>query len=114
MKVEQLEQIVGPINRRFLAEGFPSESTVAAFAEEKYLSKDEKKPRPPQLTEDLSYLNPSSYKRCQETGRLSWKRLSRAKKLKRIKTLKTADKSGGIPKRKMVIRYSHPKKDANK
>lgn len=77
MQLTELEQIVGPINRRFLDEGFPSEATVSAYADTRYLSDDKHKVKPPPLIEDLSYLNPSRTLTGQISGRKKKRKVKR-------------------------------------
>jgi hypothetical protein len=96
MNLANLEQIVGPIKRGQLAEGFHPDFSLPSSRVEEFLSDDRCKAKPPPLTEDLSHLNHSKTAEYSKRVKDYWKRLTPKQKQERKKQLAAAGKIGGV------------------
>lgn len=107
MTLTQLQQLVGPINRGQLEQGFIPERTILDKQGKREDDDDEITPYrpPPPPIEDLSYLNPRISAFCRKSGRRAWTKLTPEEREKRRKQLAANAVEGG--KATKNVRHRH-------
>jgi hypothetical protein len=105
MNLTTLEQIVGPIKRGQLAEGFLGDLRSEMEKSPCFIGDDDHKPKPPPLTEDLSYMNGRHTKVHSERAKKVWKNMPADERKKRTEHLSRAGFMGGSATKK--LRHLH-------
>jgi hypothetical protein len=109
MTLTQLQQLVGPINRGQLEQGFIAECGTGLSKEKRYFEEGELEaasttPPPPPI-EDLSWMNPRCSAFSRKSGRRAWLKLTPEEREKRREQLSAAAVKGGMATKN--VRHRH-------